>query len=134
MDMAHHTTKTSGRWGIIFLAGVATGGVLGWLARTLGRAQAGRGPTRQVNPIQVQTYLTGVDYPTGKQGLLARARAEGADAQVLETLTHLPEQCYRSPIDVSRAMGQRGSSGAGASHGTEVRHGARTPGSPGGRG
>jgi uncharacterized protein DUF2795 len=90
-----------------FLAGVVAGGILGWLARALAPTQAWHVPKRQVTPIQVQTYLKGVDYPTGKHGLLARAQAAGADGSVLETLTHLPEQRYASPIEVSRALGTR---------------------------
>ena len=117
MDMAHHASKPRGMWGMTFLAGLAAGGVLGWLARTFVPAQAWRVPKRPVTPIQVQTYLKGVDYPTGKHGLLARAQAAGADAPVLETLTHLPEQRYTSPIEVSRALGTRQERGSGKSDG-----------------
>ena len=107
MNRTHHSPQPSRPWGTPFLAGVVAGGILGWLARTLVSRHAGRGAKHQVTPIQVQTYLKGVAYPIGKQGLLARAQAEGADAPVLETLAHLPEQHYASPIDVSRAMGKR---------------------------
>ena len=73
---------------------------------------AWRATTRPVNPIRVQTYLKGVDYPTGKHGLLARAQAAGADTPALETLTRLPEQPYTSPIEASRALGTRPARGA----------------------
>jgi Protein of unknown function (DUF2795) len=112
MDVAHHASKHRGTWGRIFLAGVVAGGLLGWIARTFVPTQAWRVPTRPVTPIQVQTYLKGVAYPTGKHGLLARAQAAGADAPVLETLTQLPEQRYTSPIEVSRALGTRPERGA----------------------
>src|SRR5918997_6984936 len=94
-------------WGVSFLAGVLAGGILGWLARPLLSRGLGRGAKRPVTPIQVQIYLKGVDYPAGKSELLARAQAAGAETPVLETLTQLPAQCYRSPIEVSRALGHR---------------------------
>jgi uncharacterized protein DUF2795 len=96
-----------------FLAWLAAGGVLGWIARAFVPRQARRVPKHPVTPIQVQTYLKGVDYPTGKHELLARAQAAGADAPVLETLTHLSEQRYTSPIAVSRALGRRPERGPG---------------------
>ncbi len=112
MDVVHHASKPRGTGVMSFLAGVVAGGVLGWLAHTMLSMRAWRGTRRPVNPIQVQTYLKGVNYPTGKPGLLARAQAAGADAPVLETLTQLPEQRYTSPIEVSRALGTRPARGA----------------------
>jgi hypothetical protein len=96
-------------WRAFFLAGMIAGGILGWLARPLVSRRTGRGAKRPrvVTPVQVQRYLKGVDYPTGKPELLARAEAAGAEAPVLETLTQLPAQCYRSPIEVSRALGHQ---------------------------
>jgi hypothetical protein len=85
MDVAHHASKPRGMWGMTFLAGVVAGRVLGWIARAFVPTQAWHVPTRPVTPIQVQTYLKGVDYPTGKHELLARAQAAGADGPVLET-------------------------------------------------
>jgi Protein of unknown function (DUF2795) len=107
MNVAYHASKPRGMWGMTFLAWLAAGGVLGWIIRALVPTQAWHVPKRQVTPIQVQTYLKGVDYPTGKHELLARAQAAGADGPVLETLTQLPEQRYTSPIEVSRALGTR---------------------------
>jgi Protein of unknown function (DUF2795) len=115
MDVVRHSSKPSSTGVMPFIAGLVSGRVLGGIAHTMLSMSAWRGTTRPVNPIQVRTYLKGVDYPTGKRGLLARVQAAGADAPVLETLTHLPEQRYTSPIKVSRALGQRGTSAAGAS-------------------
>jgi len=58
------------------------------------------------NPIQVQKYLKGVDYPVDKQGLLEKAREEGADENVMNLLNQLPDKSYNSPKDVSRAIGE----------------------------
>jgi Protein of unknown function (DUF2795) len=57
------------------------------------------------NPVQVQKYLGGVDYPARKQDLVKRAQQEGADENVLAALERLPDQTYQSPADVSEALG-----------------------------
>lgn len=58
------------------------------------------------NPIQIQKFLSGLDYPVGKQDIIKKAKSEGADKNVLATLERLPEQEYSSPVAVSRAVGQ----------------------------
>jgi hypothetical protein len=59
----------------------------------------------KVNPIQLQKYLKGVDYPASKQDLLDRAKQEGADENVFSTLERLPDEEYQTPADVSKAVG-----------------------------
>ena len=59
-----------------------------------------------VNPIQLQKFLGGVDYPTDKQTLIDRARENGADDEVLRTLENLPFDEFNSPNDVSEAYGK----------------------------
>ncbi len=59
----------------------------------------------EVNPIQVQKYLSGIDYPASKQELVRRAEDQGADDNVRQTLERLPEREYNSPNDVSEAIG-----------------------------
>ena len=59
-----------------------------------------------VNPIEVQRFLKGVDYPASKAELLRQAEQAGADKQVRATLERLPEQQYQNPTDVSEAIGQ----------------------------
>lgn len=56
------------------------------------------------NPIQMQKYLKGVDYPADKQSLVNRAKDNGADQKVMEALQGLPNQQYNRPTDVTRAM------------------------------
>lgn len=58
----------------------------------------------KANPATIEKYLAGVDYPANRQDLLDRARMNGADMNVMDTLDSLPDQIYRSPIDVSKAM------------------------------
>ncbi len=59
-----------------------------------------------VNPIQVQKYLKGVDYPCNKQGLIDRAKQEGADEKVIQTLQAMPMDQFNSPNDVAQAIGK----------------------------
>ena len=61
-----------------------------------------------VNPIQLQKYLSGVDYPAKKQDLLRRAEEQGADNSVLETLKSLKRDDFNSPNDVSEALAGSG--------------------------
>ena len=58
-----------------------------------------------INPIQIQKFLKGVDYPASKSDLLKNAEREGADEDVRTTLERLPDKEYESPADVSQALG-----------------------------
>lgn len=58
-----------------------------------------------INPIQLQKYLKGMDYPARKADLLKRAEQNGADDQVRSTLEQLPDQEFDSAADVSKAIG-----------------------------
>jgi hypothetical protein len=60
----------------------------------------------RVNPIQIQKFLRGVDYPTDKRTLVERARANRADDNVLRTLESLSMDRFNSPNDVSEALGK----------------------------
>jgi hypothetical protein len=59
------------------------------------------------NPIQLQKYLGGVDYPTDKNTLIERAKEKGADDDVIRTLRSLPVDRFNSPNDVSEALGKK---------------------------
>jgi len=56
------------------------------------------------NPIQVQKYLGGLNYPVNKQDILDKAKEEGAEGEVLEALESIPDQEYSSPTEVSREV------------------------------
>jgi predicted outer membrane protein len=58
-----------------------------------------------VNPIQVQKYLKGVDYPASKATLLEKARSMGADENICASLEQLPDEDFQTPADVSQAFG-----------------------------
>ncbi len=61
-----------------------------------------------VNPIQAQKYLKGVDYPASKDDIVKKAKQEGADDELQDTLQRLPEETYETPADVSKAIGGLG--------------------------
>lgn len=65
------------------------------------------GDERQVpNPIQVQKFLGGLDYPVDKSQILDRARSEGADENVMQALESIPDREYDSPVSVSKEVGK----------------------------
>jgi uncharacterized protein with GYD domain len=69
------------------------------------RQSAGGQPAGKVNPIQVQKFLKGVNYPASKADLVSHAQEQGADENVRSTLDRLPDQSYETPADVSQAIG-----------------------------
>ena len=60
----------------------------------------------KVNPVHVQKFLGGLDYPASKEDLMKRAEQEGADQEVRSILEQLPDQNYETPADVSKAIGE----------------------------
>ncbi len=59
-----------------------------------------------INPIQVQKFLGGIDYPVAKQDIVNTARNQGATDDVVSTLERLPAEEFASPADVSQAIGE----------------------------
>ncbi|MFL6144239.1 MAG: DUF2795 domain-containing protein [Labedaea sp.] len=53
------------------------------------------------NPIQMQKFLSGVDYPASKDDLVEHARQKGADEEVLRGLESMPDRTYDGPNAVS---------------------------------
>lgn len=56
------------------------------------------------NPIQIQKFLGGVDYPASRETLLSNAKDSGADSNVIQALEAIPDQEYDSPTAVSSAV------------------------------
>lgn len=56
------------------------------------------------NPIQVQKFLGGLDYPASKDDIVKKAEDSGADENVLDALRGLPDQEYDAPTAVSSAL------------------------------
>ncbi|GGP65561.1 hypothetical protein GCM10010185_42970 [Saccharothrix coeruleofusca] len=74
--------------------------------RTSAGGRAGYYRAMTVNPIQVQKFLSGVDYPATKDDIVDTAQAQGADDDLLEVLRNLPMDQFDSPNDVSEAIGK----------------------------
>ena len=60
------------------------------------------------NPIQVQKYLSGIDYPASKDDMVSTAEQEGAADDVLEALSAIPDGEYDAPTAVSSAVSDAG--------------------------
>jgi hypothetical protein len=60
-----------------------------------------------VNPIQIQKYLKGIDYPATKAALIENAKKMGADENVCASLEQLPDQKFEAPVDVSQALSRK---------------------------
>ena len=69
-------------------------------------AQRGGGAGGIANPIQVEKFLKGMDYPASKRDLIQTARREGADSKILSTLERLPDRSYQGPTGVAEEIGK----------------------------
>ena len=59
------------------------------------------------NPIQVQKFLSGMDYPASKDEIVNHAKSKGADDNIMQTFQQLPDdEDFETPADVSKAIGQ----------------------------
>ena len=58
------------------------------------------------SPVQLQSYLKGIDYPTDKETLVKTARRNKAPENVLQVINELPEDEFASPVDVMKAYGE----------------------------
>ncbi|MBV9844807.1 MAG: DUF2795 domain-containing protein [Kutzneria sp.] len=56
------------------------------------------------NPIQMQKFLAGIDYPASRDDIVEHARSQGADNEVLTTLNAIPDKTYNGPNAVSQAF------------------------------
>ncbi|MCU1637311.1 MAG: hypothetical protein JWQ68_2550 [Cryobacterium sp.] len=60
------------------------------------------------NPIQIQKFLGGIDYPAEKSDLVENAEKAGADENVMNVLRGLPDRSYDAPTAVSEAISDGG--------------------------
>lgn len=59
----------------------------------------------KVNPIQIQKFLKGMNYPASKEEVISHAKEHGADKEVLNTLNRMSDDEFETPADVSKAIG-----------------------------
>ncbi len=60
------------------------------------------GQQGRLNPVQLQKYLGGLDYPVSKEDIIERAQEKGADDRVMSVLEQLPDREYDAPTAVSK--------------------------------
>ena len=58
------------------------------------------------NPIQVQKFLGGMDYPVTKDTILSTAKDSGADEAVLSALGNIPDREYSGPNAISHELSE----------------------------
>ncbi|WP_434618399.1 DUF2795 domain-containing protein [Arthrobacter sp. A5] len=58
------------------------------------------------NPIQIQKFLGGIDYPASRAKLVSKAEDSGADEPVLEALRNIPDREFNGPNAVSQAVSE----------------------------
>ncbi len=61
---------------------------------------------KKANPIQLQKFLKGINYPAKKDMLLRHAKERGADENVLYTLEKLPDKNYDGPTGIAKEIGK----------------------------
>ncbi len=61
-----------------------------------------------VNPIQLQSYLKGTNYPASKQDIVGQAQANGADDDTVAALREIDDGPYDSPAAVNHALAEAG--------------------------
>lgn len=59
-----------------------------------------------VNPVEVQQYLRGVDYPMSKQDITHIAEQRGAPRQIIDTIQQMADREYTTPADVNKELGR----------------------------
>ena len=60
----------------------------------------------KVNPIELQKYLKGMDYPAEKKSLVQQAKKNGASKEIISFLDELKEESFETPAQVSKAVGK----------------------------
>ena len=58
-----------------------------------------------LNPIEVQKHLGGVDYPASKADVVAKAEENDAPQEVIEALQQMDGDQFEGPDDVMGALG-----------------------------
>jgi hypothetical protein len=58
-----------------------------------------------INPIEVQTHLKGVDYPASKDEVIGTAESNGAPQEIVEALQQMDGTEFEGPDDVMAALG-----------------------------
>ena len=57
-----------------------------------------------INPIDLQKHLSGVDYPATRDALVEHAEAQGAPSDHLDALRAIPDREYEGPSGVQHEV------------------------------
>jgi hypothetical protein len=57
-----------------------------------------------VNPIELQKHLKGVDYPATRDELVSTAESNGAPAEIVEALRNADKDSFDGPSAVQQAV------------------------------
>jgi hypothetical protein len=57
-----------------------------------------------VNPIELQKYLKGADYPAGKDDLAGLAESNGAPSEIVDAIRSAPQESFDGPSGVQKAL------------------------------
>ena len=57
-----------------------------------------------VNPIEVQQHLGGIDYPASKYEVIATAESSGAPQEIIEALQRMDGEEFDGPDAVQAAL------------------------------
>jgi Protein of unknown function (DUF2795) len=58
-----------------------------------------------VNPIEVQRHLGGIDYPASKDEVIATAESNDAPQEIVDALQQMDGEQFEGPDDVMGALG-----------------------------
>jgi hypothetical protein len=58
-----------------------------------------------INPIEVQRHLGGIDYPASKDEVISTAESNDAPQEIIETLQQMDGDQFEGPDDVMAALG-----------------------------
>ncbi|HPK81594.1 MAG TPA: DUF2795 domain-containing protein, partial [Methanoculleus sp.] len=70
------------------------------------RPEARTRPPSRISAADLQVYLKGMDYPAGRQDLVARARKNNAPESVIDVIEQFGDRTYRSAAEVSEEFGK----------------------------
>jgi hypothetical protein len=57
-----------------------------------------------IDPIEVQTHLKGIDYPASKDEVIATAESNGAPQEIVEALQATDREQFDGPDAVQAAL------------------------------
>jgi Protein of unknown function (DUF2795) len=57
-----------------------------------------------VNPIEVQKHLSGIDYPASKDEVVATAESNGAPQEIIDALQRMDSEEFDGPNAVQAAL------------------------------